>query len=74
MLLLCRYQPAACDETGEKQTPVWSILKPPSSPNPKTSQFVSLLTIFMSECVCVCVFLTLWLSVRVKDMDVHRPV
>ncbi|XP_031427452.1 cationic amino acid transporter 2 family protein [Clupea harengus] len=58
-ILILRYQPAACDETGEKQTPVWSILKPPSSPNPKTSQFVSLLTIFMIMlAIILCVILS----------------
>ncbi|XP_041948786.1 cationic amino acid transporter 2 family protein [Alosa sapidissima] len=46
-ILILRYQPGACDEVNEKQTPSWSIKKPPSAPNPKTSQFVSLLTIFM---------------------------
>ncbi|XP_062391706.1 cationic amino acid transporter 2 family protein [Sardina pilchardus] len=46
-ILILRYQPGACDEVNEKDTPSWSIKKPPSAPNPKTSQFVSMLTVFM---------------------------
>ncbi|KAL2094439.1 hypothetical protein ACEWY4_009158 [Coilia grayii] len=46
-ILILRYQPDVSNELNEKQTPSWGIIKPPSSPNPKSSQFVSMLTIFM---------------------------